>query len=872
MSIEREALEWFDRLVDQDAAARAAELSRLRVRNEALATQVALMLDRDIEPSGPLDRGLSALHLAQTQSSTPKAIAVGDRIGGFTLGQLLGRGGMGEVWLAERVQQGFGQRVALKVLHAGLVHPDLTRRFLQECRILAQLSHPRIAGFIDGGVSEEGRPWYAMAYVEGEPLNTFVARTRLDVRARIRLLVDIAEPLAHAQAQLVVHRDLKPSNILVDADGHAHLLDFGIAKLLDAEGFDSAETATGLRALSPAYAAPEQVLGERISTATDVYSLGLILYELLTGRLPHDRRGARLELLAEQVRQESFEPPSQLLRKHHEGDASLVRAIDADLDTIAMKATQADPNRRYQNAQQFGEDLTRWLEGRPILAQADTATYRLRKFVSRHRLAVGSAAVTLLALIVGLAAALWQANEARTARARAEASQQTAEQALADSRASQARTQRVKQFLLDTFITVDPLQAGAKQPATITEAFDLALLRVDTLSDDPELQVDLWDDFGELRAGQGRFDESRALFDKALAQAERIYPADHPAIAEALVNRGVIASYAGDNLAGAPYIERAIKILDQPGTTRTKELNQALQALAGIREAQGKRDEVLAIMERVVKLTRQIEPLDELTLGLALFNHATAVFNAGRIKESRPLIEEAIRVTQNAMGEEAPNLVLMLDLMAEIDYRDGNLAEAVANNSRQLAIARRNFPEAHPWTASALTDVGWNHIEIGEVERGIAELDEAVAMYGELDSPRILHPLRFRALVARSSEGDAAARVYFDRAWTICRERAITHLQCDVIRANRAGVMATMGEGQAALDEAEAALVDLETRGAIKQSEYTQGLESKALALARMGRRDEAKVVQQQAVDLINSLFPDPHPERERVQKNLQKL
>ncbi|MBK8283409.1 MAG: serine/threonine protein kinase [Ahniella sp.] len=779
MNTEREALAWFDRLVELDAETRAAELANLRAQNEALATQVALMLDRDVEPSGPLDRGLSALHLAE--ASPPKVIKAGDQIGGFTLGHPLGRGGMGEVWLAERVKQGFGQRVALKVLHAGLVHPDLNRRFLQECRILAQLSHPRIAGFIDGGVSDEGRPWYAMAFVEGEPLNTFVARTRPDVRARIRLLVEIAEPLAHAQAQLIVHRDLKPSNILVDAEGHAHLLDFGIAKLLDAEGFDSAETATGLRALSPAYAAPEQVLGERISTATDVYSLGLILYELLTGRLPHDRRGARLELLAEQVRRESFEPPSQLLRKHDDGDASLVRAIDADLDTIAMKATQADPNRRYQNAQQFGEDLTRWLEGRPILAQADTATYRLRKFVFRHRLAVGSAAVTLLALILGLATALWQANEARQARARAEASRLFAEQALADSRESQARTQRVKQFLMDTFVTADPLQAGSEKPLSITEAFDQALLRVDTLSEDPKLQVDLWDDFGEIRAGQGRFDESQALFDKALAQAEKIYPEDHPAIAEALVNRGVIAGYAGDNLAGAP-------------------------------------------------------------------------------------------ITQSAVGNEAPNLVLMFDLMAEIDYKDGRLAEAAATNLRQLDIARRNFPAAHPWTASALTDVGWNHVEIGEVERGIAELDEAIEMYDQLDSPRVLHPLRFRAIIARNIKGDAAARVYFDRAWTVCRERAITHLQCDIIRANRAGVMATMGEGQAALDEAEAALVDLETRGAIKQSEYAQGLESKALALAGLGRRDDAIAVQQQAVELINSLFPDPHPERERVQKNLRKL
>lgn len=875
MNASARALRVFDDIADLAPDAQRDALDTIRSSDPDLAREVERLLAHADATSGPLDRGFVATRHLVADAPSARETQAGDVVGGFTLKSVLGRGGMGEVWLAERTHAGFRQRAALKLLHAGLNHADLKRRFQQECRILAQLSHPRIAAFIDGGVTGDGRPWYAMAFVEGEALGDYVARVQPDVRARVRLLVEICEALAHAQAQLVVHRDLKPSNILVDAAGHAHLLDFGIAKLLDADELDQQETATGLRALSPAYAAPEQVFGQRIGTATDVYALGLVLYELLTGQLPHQRRGARLEVLAELVRAEQFAAPSVLLRKQRASASTTTTragAIDADLDTIALKATQADPARRYPNAQSFGDDLQRWLDGRPILAQGDTATYRLRKFVNRHRLAVGSAAVTLLALIVGLASALWQADEARQARARAETSRQQAEVALAESQEAQARTQRVKQFMMESFIQNDPLRASRDKPETMAEGFDRALARIDSLADDPKLQVDLWDDFGEIRAGQGRFDESKALFEKALAQAERIYPEGHPVIAEALVNRGVIAAYAGDSLEGAPFIERAVAILDVPGATHLKELSNALQALAGVREAQGRRDEVLAIMERVVAITRQMQPVDDLTLGLALFNHATAVFNAGRIDESDPLAREAIAVTIRAVGDEAPNLLTMLNLKSEIDYRKGRLEEAITTNEQQLAIARKNFPDAHPWTARALADVGFNRVEAGDYERGAAELDEAIAMYEQLGSPLVLHPLRMRALAALHEVGAEAARPFLDRGATMCTEQSITHLQCDVIRANRAGVMAMMGEGEAALVEADAALAGLEARGATDQSEYTQGLEARARALSALGRHDEAIATQKQVVAAMARLFEAGHPERVRVEKNLATL
>ncbi|AVP98408.1 hypothetical protein C7S18_14965 [Ahniella affigens] len=873
MTVMARALAMFDDFVDLPTTERQQALAALRDQDPALHRELARLLVYADTSSGILDRGFVATPPQTPDALRARATQAGDCIGGFTLRSLLGRGGMGEVWLAERSHDGFRQRVALKLLHIGLTHPDLKRRFQQECRILAQLSHPRIAAFIDGGISADGRPWYAMAFVEGEPLNDYVARVQPDVRARVRLLLEASEALSHAQAQLIVHRDLKPSNILVDATGHAHLLDFGIAKLLDAEDPDEHETATGLRALSPAYAAPEQVFGQRIGTATDVYALGLVLFELLSGQLPHQRRGARLEVLADLVRSEQFPAPSALLRKQPgQLTATINGAIDHDLDIIALKATQSEPERRYPNAQSFTEDLQRWLDGRPIRAQADTATYRLRKFVGRHRLAVGSAMVTVLGLIVGLALALWQADAARQARAHAEASKQQAEQALTVTTEAEARTQRVKQFMMDTFIMNDPMQAPGDRPASLADAFDQAMVRIDSLTDDPKLQVDLWDDFGEIRAGQGRFADAAVLFDKSLAQARRIYPANHPVIAEGLVNRGVVESYAGNSRAAAPYIEEAVAILDVPGAKQDQDLSNALQALAGVREAEGRRADSLAIMGRVVALTKRMQPVNELDLGVALFNYATALHNASRIDEAEPIANEAITVTRRAMGDQAPNLILMLSLKALIDYRRGRLDDAVRTNEEKLAIARKNFPAAHPWTADALVDVGFDRVEAGDTTRGIADLDAAIAMYDELGSPLVLHPLRMRALATLWEFGPKAARPFLDRGAAICTEQAITHLQCDIIRANRAGVMAMLGDGEAALVEADLALAGLAERGASEQAEQAQGLEGRARALTALGRHAEAVATQQQALTVISKWYPEGHPERKRVQKNLERI
>jgi serine/threonine-protein kinase len=609
----------FEELVDLDAGARAARLAALREADVALADELARMLEAD-DGSGVLDRGMAAMAATVAgdlaPGSRPADGAQGRRVGPFVLGHLLGRGGMGEVWLATRSEGDFQQQVALKLLKRGMDSEDLLRRFVQERRILAGLSHPGIARFIDGGVGDDGAPWYAMEYVEGVPLTEHARALGLDVRARIDLVASVAEAVAYAQNRLVVHRDLKPSNILVDAQGRVRLLDFGIAKLLDeAPGVEA--TATGVRAMSPAYAAPEQILDEPISAATDVYSLGVVLYELLTGGLPHERASATLDTLAERVRREAPERPSQRLRKADAattttlgGDGStaqrFARVVAGELDTIVLTALRREPERRYASAAALADDLRRWLDGRPVAAQADTVTYRMRKFVARHRLAVGSASAVLLALIAGFGTALWQADVAReqARRAQAEATKATA----------------IKDFLLASFNTAQigtPTDArgAATTVIEIIERSGSALLTDDLL--EPEVRLELLTALGELHRINGLTAQAEPLQLKALEIAREYYGPTSEKYVYALVERGTNLPQIGRREESNAVLDDAIAIMEATGQHGTESYPFALWRRGVNAYGAGRLDEALGLFERAEAACREWRPTDP-THGLAL--------------------------------------------------------------------------------------------------------------------------------------------------------------------------------------------------------------------------------------------------------------
>jgi serine/threonine protein kinase len=877
-----------DELFDLEPAPRERRLADLGAEDPALATELRRLLAAD-DASGLLDAGVVRAaptvmsQLSEPTATTPPAEA-GKRVGHYRLVERVGSGGMGEVWRGERVDD-FEQQVAVKLIRPLLDSPQLRDRFARERRILARLDHPNIARLLDGGVAEDGTPWYAMEFVRGTGIVEHAERVALDTRARVHLLLQVCDAVAHAHGQLVVHRDLKPSNILVDAEGRARVLDFGIARLID-EGGDMRLTGTGVRVFSPAYAAPEQIRGEAVGTAADVFALGSVLYELLTGSVPHPGRSAAPDRLIAALEHETAPRPSNAARTT--GGAATTgarttrnpREYTGDLDTIVATALQPDPARRYAGAAQLADDLRRWLDGRPIAAQPDTAGYRMRKFVTRHRIAVGSASAVLLALIAGLGIALWQASVAQdqARRADAEAARATTEAQRAEREAEQARTQtertrKVKEFFIQTLAQADPMQRADAGPTTVAEALDAAIERAETeLASDPVLQADVFDDFGELRAGQGRFDDALALLGRALAVAEKEYGPDHPVVAETLNNLAAVHNFRGDEVAGAEPLERALRILERDDGGDPVLHANAWNTLAAVRQQQGDSKGMREAMQRAEEIYRARAP-DHPQFVTVLTNLAMIAQGEGRAAEAERGFREVIDRIESQMGLQSPHLWPSLFSLIDIAYDRGDTDEELALARRSLEVARHNFPDDHPWKASSLNELGWILAREGEFDEGEPLMREGIAMQERLGSTGVISARRRLAIALHDAGREQESDAEMERAWATCVEREQQANQiCATLRANRATMLALRGKGELALGEAEAARAAIAALDSELPSERGQADQAKAFALAALGRHEEALALQDQVIADYAAAFGPEHGETEGARSARKRL
>ncbi|MBL8178274.1 MAG: serine/threonine protein kinase, partial [Bryobacterales bacterium] len=355
--------------------------------DDALYAELASLIDCGSDAGEIFDQAIGKL-------AATFAPAEGSRAGAYRILRPIGEGGMGVVYLGERDDGEFHHHVAIKFVQGG---DDVVARFRQERQILARLVHPNIARLLDGGITPDGHPFMVMDYFPGQPITEYCLSGNLPIRQRLALFRKACEAIEYAHRSLVIHRDVKPSNILVNEEGEVKLLDFGIAKLLEPGPDSAALTMTGMRFFTPDYASPEQIRGDGVTTATDVYSLGAVLYEMLTGRRPHGLAKYTPAEITQAVCVDAIPPP----------------AVTPDLDAIILMALRKEPERRYASVAQFSEDIGRYLEDRPVLARPESARYRVAKFVRRHRLPVAAAAVAVVSLIAGAGVAVWQAQIAR---------------------------------------------------------------------------------------------------------------------------------------------------------------------------------------------------------------------------------------------------------------------------------------------------------------------------------------------------------------------------------------------------------------------------------------------------------------------------
>ena len=499
-----------------------------------------------------------------------------ERLGVWTLGERLGAGGMGEVWAAERSEGGFHQRAAVKLVRSGMSSREIVARFQMERQLLARLNHAAIARLLDGGVAPDGRPWFAMERVDGEPITDYAESRALPLVERLRLLIEVARAVDSAHRSLVLHRDLKPSNILVTGSGEPKLLDFGLAKLLEPES-DPRLTRSDVRALTPAYAAPEQVLGEPVTMATDVYALGVLLYELTTGELPHVRRSPTAEGLAEEISRETIERPSSRVRRSsaeidaREAIAGMSRArlahrLKGDLDTIVLAALQREPERRYPTAAAFADDLERFLDGRPVAARRDTLGYRTRKFVGRHRVAVAAALLVTLSLVAGAVATLWQARAVRI---------------------ESERTARVRDFLASIFGSLDPDLGPGRDASAATLLADAAARVEVELGDEPRIAAELYVALGRAWLALDRYDEADRLARRSYELARASAGSDSIAAASSQALVGEILTAKEDLRGGERELRAALERFDttrrprQPGGGPSRRGAREQSELAG---------------------------------------------------------------------------------------------------------------------------------------------------------------------------------------------------------------------------------------------------------------------------------------------------
>jgi tetratricopeptide (TPR) repeat protein len=707
---ERARSEWaeadaaFDRLLDIEPEQRQAALDALGLPPAVHArVERLLTADADCGAALALDRPLARSPVERTLE--------GQVIDRWRLGPEIGRGGMSVVHAAEAVDRP-GRRAALKLLTVGALAADGLERFRREQAILARLSHPHIAPLYDAGIAADGTPWLAMALVDGQRIDAWCRAQALGVEARIRLLLDVCDAVAHAHQALVIHRDLKPGNVMVDANGHVRLLDFGIARLNDAS--DGERTETTYRALTPDYAAPEQFTGAPPSTAMDVWGIGALAYQLLTGQPP--RAAAAVD--------GSLTRPSRAVAEGHFGDSTLTlrarRIQRGDLDAIVLKALAPDPERRYASVALLAEDLRRWLAGQPVLAQPPTLRYRAGKFVRRHRGAVAAAVIAVLGVLGGLGVSLWQAHRAELAAAEARAQTARAEAAQVRAEAQLRRADSLRDFLTRIFGAVDLDRPSGERPS-LDDLLEAGARQAIAATDlDPAVHADMLATIGRVHLLARSPTRGVELLDAAIARGRAAGDAGVVALARALMWRGLADGDRSDEpVDQSPFAEAdALLAAGAPDSPLRIEVRRSW---SWVRVLQLDFEGALALLEPILDGSWD-GPKPSVADRLGLLDSKAMLQNRlGNITAAKDAYDEVIAATRRNGDVRTRSFAIMLANASGTDIKTGALVDAETRVREALAIYAAIGDQPSQYAGSAWIRLG----QVLEAQGGFEEAREA---------------------------------------------------------------------------------------------------------------------------------------------------
>lgn len=837
----------FPDLVALSPALRPRFLDRHCRGNDALRHELEAMLVAS-EGHSVLDQTpqVRAQHGATPTDDAP--LPTNTRIGAWRIVRMVGRGGMGEVYLAERAEGGFTQQAAIKLLHAEA--SQHAERFEDERRILAQLTHPNIARLLDGGI-HDGRAWMAMEYIAGSDIAEHCRANALSLQARLKLFHQACAAVAHAHASLVIHRDLKPSNIMVSESGQVKLLDFGIAKLIDPHALSP--RITHATPFTPDHAAPEQIEGGPVTTAADIYALGVVLYELLCARLPWSFGDTPLSRAVDRLLREDPPPPSQAASNAPQG-ALPARELEGDLDAITARCLRRLPQDRYATVQALQDDLDRHAQALPVRARDGGRRYRVRLWLRRNRVLAAVSALAGFAVLSGLGVAVWQAQQA----------QQQAQ-----------RAAQVKDLVLSIFREQDPLSRGGPEnrpPAKILEEGVRGLNA--QLVNDPTLHSELMDDLGELQANVGDPQGGRRTLATALKERSALYGNDSSQAAITLRKLASVEQMMGLGDAAREHAERALAIWNHKEQSHSVEAARAKLILGIVLVNRKERERAFDLNRSAVDdLTRALGPNHPETIN-ASARRVKMLIQVSRDKEAESALRDVIARIEATEGRESARLITPLTTLGwMLLWRSRNLDEAEKVYPRLIALARHHYGEKSDNLAAALTHHAVLEWQKGQNEAARTLFEQAGAAMPDNGSSVLGMVLLNRAEFRLATGEYSAAESDYHRVFDFKRRTVGDN------NVETWGVASFMGRAlarQGKLKEAE----ELQ-RNALAQLTRILGPDdymfvdlqftlAETLALAH--RFDEAATLLERCLALVAKAHSTSHPDYLEVKKLLEKV
>jgi eukaryotic-like serine/threonine-protein kinase len=861
-----------DEVLERPLAERESAAAKLAVDDDVMRGELLRLLQAGARSDDFLSRPAAELgvSLVIAPPTNATASAHGRQIGHYRILREIGRGGMGAVFLAERADDQFRQVVALKLLPHEWQNDIAIRRFLDERQILATMEHPAIARLIDGGVTDDALPYFVMQYVDGIPIDRYCDEQRLTIEKRLRLFCEVCAAVQYAHAKLVVHRDIKPSNILVTAAGDVRLLDFGIAKLLS-ESTESI-TSSGARIMTPEYASPEQVRGEPVTTASDVYSLGVLLYRLLTGQRPYRITGCSQFEIERAIVEEEPRAPSAVIGELDSQMAAgtagarettperLQRRLAGDLDVIVLRALHKQSDRRYGSVEQFATDLRRYLDGRPVLARRDTLRYRVRKFAGRNRTAVGASALAAIALLGGTAFSVRQARHAM-AQARIAASER--DHALRE----EEEARQTANFLFTIFQASDPshshgaavtarelLDRGARNVdrelpkptdirAGVLHEIGRAYLGLEDTGDairmleravadrvalhgsqDPDVALTLLD-YGDALYHAGRKDSAERVLERAASQSRRFFGNHDRRTADALnslaLSLQTLARYADAGALHKEALAMRRELHDSAGMT------VSLVNIAWIEQSAGHSDSAVKLVRSVVEIRRRLYGSDDPRTFSAVSSLGDLYRRQRAYDAAEPLLREALATGTKLFGPRSGNVGELLAALAEVSAHHSDVRSADSLYREAISVERLSFGQNDARTAQAMNNyAGWLN-ERGQYGEALRWYTDALAAYRS--NFGVEHP--FVGIVLGNVANTHHLLGHADRADTLYRQ-AIALMRKVWHDDNPSVVNATISHGLVLLDLTRNADAEHELRDALVNARHAYPAGHWRLALA----------------------------------------